>query len=359
MGMRICFVIGSMNYSGAEKVLSMIADEMKHSNDVHVILLERAKGAASIENCISIYGAKSNGSRMHRIIARWNSIESLIDHIHPDIVVSFGYVCNVNAIMALRRSRVPLIVCERNDPSYDPRKISERVARRILYRFADGYVFQTEVIRNYFSPRIQSCSCVIPNPVETPKYRWSRSKAEKRFISVARLDDFQKDQTMLIEAFSEFLEIYPNYHLDIYGDGPSREDLQRLIEDLGVEERIHLMGKSSNPAKKIAASQAFILTSVYEGMPNALLEAMSVGTPCISTDCGGGGAKALYEYCHGVSLIPVKDKRSLVVELTQIVESESKSQCLSDNALKIVDVLDTKKVVSQWLNYFNLVIAKA
>ena len=351
--MKICFVIGSMNYSGAEKVLSMIVDEIKHEHDVHVVLLEMEFGACSVENGVSLHGARADGSRIRRLLKRWNNIGAIVAELQPDIVVSFGYVCNVNTIMALWRCKTPLVVCERNDPVYDPRKATEKAARSLLYRFADGYVFQTETIKHYFSKQIQGRSCVIPNPISAPATKWIREKAENKFVTVARLDDFQKDQTMMIEAFSDFLKVYPDYSLEIYGDGPSKEDYRRLIEKLGVEDKVFLMGKTNDASKVVATSRAFLLTSVFEGMPNALIEAMAVGAPCISTDCGGGGAAALRGYCEGVLLIPVGSRELLVHELRRIVEDEEMAQRLSNNASKIVDVLDKKKVANQWLDYLH------
>ena len=113
------------------------------------------------------------------------------------------------------------------------------------------------------------------------------------------------------------------------------------------------MGKTNDASKVVATSRAFLLTSVFEGMPNALIEAMAVGAPCISTDCGGGGAAALRGYCEGVLLIPVGSRELLVHELRRIVEDEEMAQRLSNNASKIVDVLDKKKVANQWLDYLH------
>lgn len=349
--MRVCFVIGSMNYSGAEKVLSMIVDEIKHLHDVHLILLEKEQGTSSKEDGVTIYGAKTRGSRVHRILERWSSIRAVADTVRPDVVVSFGYVCNVNTLMALLGHRVPLVVCERNDPFYDPRKRMQKASRWLLYRFANGYVFQTEAIRKFFSPQIQSRSCVIPNPIEAPREKWDRAAAENKFVTVARLDDFQKDQTTMIRAFSDFVKMHPEYSLEIYGDGPSKDYYSGLIEKLNLGHCVHLMGKTENASEAIMSSRAFLLTSVFEGMPNALIEAMAAGVPCISTDCGGGGASALYEYCQGVLLVPVGDKDSLVRAMERIVGDESKAQSLSDNGLKVIDILDKKKVASQWLDY--------
>ena len=137
--MRICFVIGAMNYSGAEKVLSIVMGELaKKGNEVAVILLEQPYEVRETVDSIKTFGAKATGNRISRLLKRWKYIEKNVHEIKPDIVVSFGSVCNVNTIMSLLKSNIPLVVCERNDPVFDPRTKKERLERDILYRFADA-----------------------------------------------------------------------------------------------------------------------------------------------------------------------------------------------------------------------------
>ena len=357
--MKICFVIGAMNFSGAEKVLSIITDELKETQDIHVILLEKENGIESKENGIMLYGVKATGSRVKRLENRWKNINATVKKISPDILVSFGYVCNVNTIMSMRGISIPLVLCDRNDPNYDPRKWHERLLRKLLYPRAQGYVFQTERIRQCFSKRIQHRSSVIPNPIEQPQVRWTQDKAEKKFVTVARLDDFQKDQSTMIRSFAEFVKDHPDYRLEMYGSGPSKEKYEDLIHELKVEQNVKLMGKTSNASEVLSKAQGFLLTSIFEGMPNALMEAMAVGVPCISTDCGGGGARALYDYVQGVSLVPIGDQKAIIREMRKIITDHSYAQGLSNQAIRIVYQLDKEKVSNQWVEYLQQIIREA
>lgn len=353
--MRICFVIGSMSFSGAEKVLTMITNEIKKTQDIHIILLNRQNGNESEEDGISLYGVKAEGSRFKRLSNRWSNIRKAVKKIAPDIVVSFGYVCNVNTIMSMLGLHIPLVVCERNDPVYDPRKTSEKLSRRLLYPLAKGFVFQTEKIKDYFPKRIQERACVIPNPIERPEVKWIPENVEKRFVTVARLDDFQKDQTTMIQAFVEFSHDYPEYKLEIYGDGPDREKYEKLIAALNAGDSIRLMGKTSNATGVISTAQGFLLTSIFEGMPNALMEAMAVGVPSVSTDCGGGGAKALFDKAKGVALVSIGDKAALVREMKKIVSDKTYAETLSKQAVRIIECCSKEKVSDQWKEYLQQV----
>lgn len=354
--MRIAFVIGSLNFSGAEKVLSIVAQELyKQGNEINVVLLNKERGEKGEEKGLITYGAKATGNKFNRLVSRWTAIRSAIKSIMPDVVVSFGSVCNVNTIMAMRFMKIPLVVCERNDPEYDPRKWSEKRIRAILYPFADGYVFQTERIKNYFSNKIQKKSAIIPNPIIDSGKRWSLQNAEKKAVTIARLDDFQKDQTSMIKAFSIFSKKHPNYILELYGDGPDRDKYIELIKSLGMEEKIFLPGKTKEPISELLTSEIFLLTSVFEGMPNALMEAMSVGIPCISTDCGGGGAYELTEKYGAGILVKQGDIEGIAETISKVASDDELKKSLSEKSISINYKLGREIISQQWIEYLEKV----
>ena len=354
---HICFVIGAMNYSGAEKVLSIIASELAVKKyRVSVILLEDEVGAVRSENSITTYGAKATGNKISRILNRWKNIRNVVKQLSPDVVVSFGSVCNVNTIPAMFGVSIPLVVCERNDPVYDPRKQSEKFTRWILYRFAKGYVFQTERIRDYFSNSIRKKSAVIPNPIIDSGIRWSIDACEKSIATVARLDDFQKDHRVMFQAFAKFSDINPDYTLDIYGDGPDRKLYEKLIEEMGMQGKIVLHGKSHRPLESIRTSEVFLLTSKFEGMPNALMEALSIGMPCVSTDCGGGGAAELCLMANSGSIVPIGDTTAISDALCELVQDRRKKVEYSDRAVVINDLLSKERIVLKWEDYLSKLV---
>jgi glycosyltransferase involved in cell wall biosynthesis len=176
---------------------------------------------------------------------------------------------------------------------------------KYLYKKADGFVFQTEDAAKYFEGIIKCDSKIIPNPIN-PKFIKEpyKGEREKNIVTVGRLES-QKNQKMLIEAFGKIESKYPEYSLLIYGDGSKKEELQDLIKEKGLENKVILKGKIDDVENVIDKAKMFVLSSDYEGMPNALMEAMALGLPCISTDCPCGGPRYLMENGKSGLLVPV------------------------------------------------------
>ena len=164
-----------------------------------------------------------------------------------------------------------------------------------LYRFATKIVFQTEGARDFFGDAIKKKSVLIPNPVTIPDIQWSYSFAKKTIVSVARLDVRYKRQDLLLKAFSIISSQCHDWKVVFYGDGNDKCVLEQMAKDLNVYDRIIFKGKTDNVHEKIVQDGVFVLTSDTEGIPNALMEAMALGMPVITTDCEPGGARMLVE----------------------------------------------------------------
>ncbi len=353
--MHICFIIGEMNFSGAEKVLSIVANELSiREHEISIILLKDKYGSVNKYDNYTTYGVNiTNANRISRIFRRLSNIRKMVCEISPDVIVSFGYVCNVNSISSLFNVKIPLIVCERNDPKFDPRKFMQKFSRWILYRFASGYVFQTERIKKYFDKSIQKRAVVIPNPIIDTGIRWNIDKCKKSIITVARLDDFQKDQVVMFKAFKEFSKTNPEYTLDVYGDGPDKQTYISIIHELEMEGKIILHGKSANPLQEVQNSEIFLLTSKFEGMPNALMEALSIGIPSVSTDCGGGGAAELCNMVDAGIIVPVGDITAISTALDDLSHDDEKKSRFSNNSVRINNVLSKDVVTVKWENFLQ------
>lgn len=359
--MKICFVIGSMRFSGAEKVLGIIASGLvENGHNVSTILLEQNFDVLGNENGIDTYGAKATGNKFTRLFNRWNYIRKNIKTINPDVVISFGSVCNVNMLASLLFNKVPKIICERNDPNYDPRTKFDRNVRWILYRLANGYVFQTEEIGEYFKKITKNKkTAIIPNPIIDSNIRWNINNIEKRIVTVARLDDFQKNHYTMFDAFRLFHAHYQDYILDVYGAGPDEDNYKEYINKNNLYNCIFLKGKTNNPLKTINNANVFLLTSKFEGMPNALMEAFSIGIPCISTNCGGGGAKFLFSLCDcKEGLVEVNNARQIANKLCEFISNEKLLNKVSQNEVKINTLLEKRIIIEEWIQFILQVIEK-
>ena len=120
-----------------------------------------------------------------------------------------------------------------------------------------------------------------------------------------------------------------------------------------------MRGKTNNPLSDIKTASIFLLTSKFEGMPNALMEAMSIGIPCISTDCGGGGAKFLMNACNcSEGLVEVGNTTEIANKLYEFVEKSDLMNEMSHNELRVNDLLEKRKIVQQWIQFFMEILEK-
>ena len=152
----------------------------------------------------------------------------------------------------------------------------------------------------------------------------------------------------MINSFHEFIKIYPDAKLFIYGEGALKNELQNIICCNGEEHSIFLQGSSNCIPDVLSHAKAFILTSNYEGMPNGLLEAMSVGLPCISTDCPCGGPRTIIKNGINGILIPVGDKEALVRALCMIEEDSEISSRMGVAAKNTAKMFEPSKVFDEW-----------
>lgn len=355
---KVFILIGFMEIGGAQRVSSILAEYLVNNDiSVKVVALKEAEnGGYKIDERAEYVVINKYGNDIGTV----NTIKSLrkeIKSFNPDIVLSMGVPTgSLYAVPAMIGMKNKLIISERADPAhFRGRKTTKFIAHNLL-KFADGYVFQTNDARDYYNKKIRNNSAVIFNPLGTlPKvYRGERKKT---IVTLGRLAE-PKNHKMLIEAFIEIADKYPEYELEIYGEGQERESLETLISKSSLDNRIRLMGQVSGDIvwQRLADAGIFVLPSNDEGMPNALIEAMAMGLPCVSTDCPCGGPKMLIDDNENGCLIPVGDKAALVEKLKYVIDNEEFRNKIANNAEKTRDKLAIDNICGQWLSYFESII---
>ncbi len=348
--MKICFCIGKLSFSGAENVIRYLAEGLLERNhSVSVILLEQMPDEKDMIQKLIIENAIVSESGFVNVLRRIKAIRKSLKTIKPDVFVIFNYAMAFTAVPAsLNLPWLKTIVCERNPPECVPKEKTRKCARDFLFHFADVCVSQTNIIAEYFK-RIVKQNIVIPNPIRTPgKMCPDVDKRDKVFVTVARLDDYQKNQSMMIRAFAYVVEKHPEYKLHFLGDGPDLEKYKKLVTDLGIQTQVKFCGNVTEPLEYIKNCRAFLLSSNYEGMPNALIEAMSIGLPCISTDCVGGAASELIENNVNGILVPVADELLFSDAMMKLIEDDKYCQKLGEKAFEINQTLEGSEIISEW-----------
>ena len=317
---KILFHINSLGKGGAERVVSLLADYFaKEGYQVKIITLWRAEEEYELSPAVTRINMeelqRKRRGRISRAVGRLWDFRMCIRREKPDLVISFCNKANFRCAYAMLGMKIPLLVSVRNDPKVDYKPYP--FATRRMERKAKGCVFQTSEAKSFFASDLQRKSRLIMNPVN-PKYlsednRWMDSPGKRYMITVGRLSE-QKNQLLLLNAFCQIMIKFPDIHVKLYGTESNAGYQQKLIEycrENHMEERVHFMGESDRLEKELQTAALFVLPSDYEGLPNALMEAMAMGLPVIATDCPCGGPAELIRDGWSGILTPVGDVEKL------------------------------------------------
>ncbi|MGP4060977.1 glycosyltransferase [Halobacillus sp. H74] len=353
---KIMFVIGVLSNGGAERVVSILAKQLCDMGyEVNIITIYGNKNDYLLDDRVNIHSLDhSSKNKIIRIFEIIYKTRKIIKKINPNIIISFVAIINIYTILSNLLLKNRLIVSERNDPYQNPENKYLRIIRDILYKFADGFVFQTKDAKNYFVQPIQHLGTIIPNPINTSLPYWNESKKSHTIITACRLSK-QKNLPMLIEAFEEIKKKYPNYKLKIFGVGELREDLLRIIGQKGLENDVFLPGFSKNIHVEMVNSSLFVIPSNYEGISNSMLEALAIGVPVISTDSPIGGAKMFIRDGENGMLIKVGDTWGLVSAMDKIISDKKYALDLSYESRKIRNEISQEVVAKMWIGYIHKV----
>ncbi|SDN15934.1 Glycosyltransferase involved in cell wall bisynthesis [Acetanaerobacterium elongatum] len=321
--------------------------------DVTLIVQQDTRKAYPLDERVHLVGTPvSVKIPVLRSLLRGFKLRKQLKALQPDIIVSFLTWMNIVTIVHSAGLKIPVIVSERNDPASDG--FFYKLLRRLVYPCASGFVFQTKDAQAYFSEKIQQRSVVIYNPIMAALPAETKVRNPHRVVAVGRLEA-QKNYPLLFRAFSTLPEAYT---LDVYGSGSLREEFVALLSELKLGNRVTLHGSVPDVLEQIKDAAVYVLPSSYEGMPNALIEAMAVGLPCIATDCPCGGVRALVKDRENGLLVPVNDEKALSAAMLELLQDTALQDRLSHNAKEIKTTLSADKIRSQWLEYIQQVIKK-
>lgn len=351
--MKCLFVASSMNFGGAERVMSILSNTWCDKNcEVKILLTGTPVQSKYVLNknvkLLSCYDKAKKGSIPHFIIIK--SIRSMCKEWKPDVVISFYNDIAALSALAIIGYHIPLIYSERNDPNRVNQRRIDKIYRKIVEHRADRFVFQTAGAQKCYPKKVQERSAVILNPLDMTGFPTHDFTTEKKeIVTVGRLEP-QKNQKILIEAFSKLANDFPDYDLVIYGEGSLRQELEHLIQSKGLQDRIMLPGSKNRIQEYIKDASLFVLSSDYEGIPNALIEAMAIGLPCVSTDCSPGGARELINDGENGVIVECGDSAALAKAMASLLENREKARSMGANAKKICMRVDKGLVCDRWLD---------
>lgn len=354
--MRITLVISSLGAGGAERVLSMLANELaSRGHEIALITFDDGKTPPFFPLNTGVRWqplgiATASSSLLARATAlprRFLRLRRRIAGNAPDVVLSFMDRVNLVTLVATLGLKTPVVVAERNDPAMHKMGALADRLRTLTYRRARAITVQTDGAGDYFRPRLANKIVVIPNPVPPPAGpERGGDPCSKRIVAMGRLST-EKGFDLLIEAFAPIAARHPDWRLTIWGEGGERAKLEALRASLGLEERVALPSRTANPAAEMRAGSIFVLSSRYEGFPNVLCEAMANGLPVVSFDCRSGPGAIIQNGTDGW-LVPPGDVAGLTAALESLIANPAERARLGANAERITERFSADRIVGDW-----------
>ena len=354
---HIVLFISALRKGGAERVMVNLADYL-HRNGVRVTLVtqyiceEEYALPAGIPRILSeITPQEETGSRIGDFLARYRKLRRIFMELAPDCILSFIGKNNIMTLLCTRFTGIPAVVSVRGEPKSEYYNFPMRFLAKTLFACAAGVIVQTGAARDFFPPVIRKKAVILKNPLNPAFVRERRTeRPDGRIVSVGRVDA-NKNHALILRAFARIAPEFPDTSLVIYGDGEKRRELIGKAQELGLSNRVQFPGAVSDVAEKIRTASAFVLSSGHEGMPNALIEAMCLGIPSISTDCPCGGPRELIEDGVNGYLIPVGDEEALADRLRRIFSDEEGAERMGKQAALLLEEYRPERVNAEWMDY--------
>lgn len=355
---KVLIVIDTLYGGGAERVVSRLANALSVDNEVIIFTRSTPDRYQLAENIKVLnftepprpFTYRGRGMRfVEPLLAPFNdlygywSLSKMLEDLKrkekPDVTLSM--LQGPNIANAFSKGPGLKVLSERNNPA--KKSSAYRRWSNLSFRRADRVIFQTETIRNHYSSSIRKKGVVVPNPVLVDCQ--ATEGGSKRIVTMGRLHP-QKNHTMLIKAFALFSKNHPEHTLHIYGKNLGEEDLNPLIESLSLTDKVFIEGFKNPVHSFIVDAEQFVLSSDYEGTPNALLEALMMGFPCITT--AFEGTHELLGEDAPCLVTPVGDEVALAGAMARLADDYALRETLSTRAVQFAQAFSMEKIMPKW-----------
>ena len=342
--MKICFITATLTSGGSERVMSLVANQLaKRGHDVEIVNLNKHIVFYPIHEDVHLSFAEDEvGSS---IISKIIWLRKHVKTEKSDVVIPFMEAVYCVTLLALIGVEVPVISSERIDPRKSP--FVRNILRRIFLPLTTHLVVQTKDIKAFYPEFIQKKTSIIYNPVSETVFHLQDEPKENVIISVGKLDG-QKNQKLLINAFARIADKFPEWKLVIYGEGRERDSLESLVSSFKsqVSSRIQLPGRCETVIEKMNRAKVFAFSSDFEGMSNAILEAVCVGLPVVTTNVSG--AAELVKDGEGGFVVPIRNGKALADSLRILLKDESLMHKMAQHNKATAKNFKLDMIVDQW-----------
>ncbi|MFW9895918.1 MAG: glycosyltransferase [Candidatus Thorarchaeota archaeon] len=371
---KILIIVPSLMFGGgAEKVASALSLNLYNHYDVSILTFFHYDEIYPYKGKYYTIGESHHFSRF---FTRFIKMQRIIEMIDPDIIITFMNKTSfwVIPIKYLTKLNAPLIINVNTNPNFHYRK---RFYGKFLIRFLyplkkiDQIVPVSKELKKILVNKYRiNADKIIPIYNGFDIERIQKLAKENvsnqddifnnqnliKFITIGRLSK-EKGHIYLIKAFSRVIREIPNSRLFIIGEGPLKGKLMKLVEKFQLEKKIFLLGSIKNPYKYISKAEIFVLSSLHEGLPTVLIEALACGLPIISTNCETGPKEILGNGRYGI-LTEVADSSGLAEKMKYLANNEEVREKFSRQATTQANLYKVEKFTQNWIEIIDDVINK-
>lgn len=335
---------------GAERVVSELANIFSKKNlKIFIILISQEKPYFELNPNITVIhlpALKNTPSfflKIKNTIKRLYFLRKVILENKIRNIISFTTKINIYSLIVSFLTPTKIIISERTDPLAHKLNSISKVLRKFLYRFSDKVVLQNKAQYDFYSKYVNSKKLlIVPNPVKkiVNKIRFNE---DVNIVSVGRLVK-SKNHIELIKCFRD---AKINCKLIIIGDGDQKKPIVEFLKKNNLQNKVELLGSQKDVYKHLNPNWIFASTSLYEGFPNALIEAMNAGLNCIHYDCPSGINEIIQDNVNGY-LIPLNSKEIFTQKLREVYHNSEKRIMISKNAKISAKEYDAEKISKKW-----------
>ena len=360
--MRITFLVGSLRSGGAERTVSYLASFLaKREWDVTVLSISD-QIFYTLDPKVRLVTLSVPTEAKNKVGRLWNAARRVIrvrrylkkhggDVLFCMLPETAKYVGGLP-----RRMGMPLITSERNNPAFEAEEV--QAYKEKLFKTCDGIVFQTQRAKEFYRGVIGEKGEVIHNAVGNESV-YSAPEVSLRLPKITAIGRVakQKDYPTLLRAFQKVKTAHPEFTLEIFGSdtGAYADGVKAMAAELGLGDSVKFMGVAKDAVLQAADSTCFVMSSLHEGMPNALMEAMAVGLPCVSTDCPNGPGELIEQGRNGL-LTPVGDEDALAAAICRVIEDGAFAATLGENAREILKTHAVEQKAAEYEAYILRVV---
>lgn len=339
--MKVAIYINKGIYGGGQRVLLTLAREFYNKGLNPVVYTRQKDFDLSLVPC-KVVKIDTNKNKVAQILQFRNSfIKEQIDGI---IVFGCDTICYIATLLAKVKYIYSLRV--------DPLQVNfNKFTYKYIINHCHKIVFQTRKVQSYFNENVRKRSIVIPNPILDANLPKIESNREKKIVLVARMSE-EKNIPMAINAFAKIDR--KGYTLHLYGVGGQMDELKKLVSDLKLQDEVIFEGHVTRVVEYIKNADILLLTSNFEGMPNALIEGLAMGLACITTDFPSGAAYDLIEDGENGFIVPMNDVEALAKKIQLLINNSDLREKFQRNAVNIRIKQNIEEIVSQWINFIQL-----